>query len=110
MDDLLDEMRQCKSVQACIDLALTDAYGADEEAAGWLACIETMFHRFKHVTLMGNEVTLVGFDLRDHTIVAICQQGKHKARVTLDSVEFPQLTPVATRWLQAWKRFSAGRG
>ena len=29
MDDLLDEMRQCKSVQACIELALTDAYGEE---------------------------------------------------------------------------------
>jgi hypothetical protein len=29
MDDLLEEMWQCKSVQACIDLALTDAYGED---------------------------------------------------------------------------------
>ncbi len=38
MDDLLDEMRRCKSVPACIDLALTDAYGDDEQAGlGWLA-------------------------------------------------------------------------
>ena len=36
MDDLLDEMRQCKSEQACIDLALTDAYGEDEQAVAWL--------------------------------------------------------------------------
>ena len=32
MDDLLGDMRLCKSVRACIDLALTDAYGEDEEA------------------------------------------------------------------------------
>ena len=49
MDDLLDEMRQCKSVQACIDLALTDAYGEDEEAVAWLTCIEAMFGRYKRV-------------------------------------------------------------
>ena len=53
MIDLLDEMRQCKSVQACIALALTDAYGEDEEAVGWLTCIETMFSRFKQVRLDG---------------------------------------------------------
>jgi hypothetical protein len=40
--DLLDEMQQGKSVQACIDLALTDAYGQDEEAVAWLTCLETM--------------------------------------------------------------------
>jgi hypothetical protein len=109
MDDLLEEMRQCKSVQACIDLALTDAYGPDEQAVAWLTCMETMFSRFKQVKVMGNDVQLVGFDLNNETIVAVCRKGKRKARVSLESVEFPELTPVEARWLNAWKRFSAGR-
>lgn len=108
MDDLLDEMRQCKSVQACIELALTDAYGPDEQAVAWLTCIEEMFSRFKQVKVMGNEVELVGFDLSNQALVAVCRQGKRKARVSLDSVEFSELTPVEARWLQAWKRFSGG--
>jgi hypothetical protein len=108
MDDLLEEMRQCKSVQACIELALTDAYGPDEQAVAWLTCIETMFSRFKQVNLMGNHVQLVGFDLNHETIVAVCRHGKRKARVSLDSIEFPELTPVEGRWLKAWKRFSRG--
>jgi hypothetical protein len=110
VDDLLDEMRQCKSVQACIDLALTDAYDENEQAVAWLTCIETMFSRFKQVKVMGNEVALVGFDLSNHAVVAVCRQGKLKARITLDSLEFPELTPIEARWLQAWKRFSAGTG
>jgi len=108
LPDLLDEMRQCRSVQACIDLALTDAYGPDEEAAAWLACIETMFGRFKQVRLMDNEVTLSGFDLNNHAVIAVCKQGKRKARLTLDSIEFPDLTLVEQLWLRAWKRFSEG--
>jgi hypothetical protein len=107
MHDLLDEMRQCKSVRACIDLALTDAYGPDEQAAAWLVCIETMFGRFKQVRLMDNEVTLSGFDLNNHAVIAVCKQGKRKARVTLDSIEFTDLTPIEQLWLRAWKRFSA---
>jgi hypothetical protein len=108
MDDLLEEMRQCKSVQACIELALTDAYGPTSRPLPWLTCIEVMFSRFKQVKVMGDEVQLVGFDLNNETIVAVCRQGKRKARVSLDSVEFPELTPVETRWLKAWKRFSPG--
>ena len=108
MDDLLDEMRQCKSVPACIDLALTDAYGDDEQAGAWLACIETMFSHFQQVTVLGHEVPLVGFDLHQHSVVAVCQQGTRKARVTLDSVEFPGLTPVEQRWLKAWQKFCSG--
>jgi hypothetical protein len=110
MNDLLDEMRQCKSVQACIDVALTDAYGKDEQAVAWLTCIEEMFGRFKQVRLMGNDAALVGFDLRHQAVVAICQHGKRKACVTLDSIEFPSLTTVEQFWLRAWKRFSATNG
>ena len=103
MDDLLDAMRRCRSVQACIDLALTDAYGAEEEAVGWLTCIETMFGRFKEVQLLGNPVQLIKFDLDRHCVVAVCRQGQKKARVTLDSIEFTDLTPIESRWLEAWK-------
>ena len=107
MADLLDEMRQCRSVRACIELAITDAYGEEEQATAWLTCIETMFGRCKQVRLMGNDVALVGFDLRNQDVVAVCQQGKRRARVTLDSIEFPELTPTEQLWMKAWQRFSA---
>ena len=103
MPDLLDEMRQCRSVRACIDLALTDADGEEEQAVAWLTCIETMFGRHKQVRLMGNDVALVGFDLRNHDVVAVCRQGTRRARVTLDSIEFLELTPVEQLWLKAWR-------
>ena len=60
--------------------------------------------------MMGNDVMLVGFDLRNHDVVAVCQQGKRKARVTVDSIAFPELTTVEQLWLRAWKRFSATNG
>lgn len=110
MDDLLDAMHQCQSVSACIELALTDAYGEDEQAVAWLTCIEEMFSRFQQVKVLGRDVALVGFDLRDHTVVAVCREGRSTARVTLDSVEFPGLTPIEQRWLKAWKKFSRGAG
>ena len=105
---LLDEMRHCQSVRACIEFALTDAYGEEEEAVAWLTCIDAMLGQYKQVRLLGNDVTLVGFDLRHHDVVAVCQQGKRRARGTLDSIEFPELTPVEQLWLKAWQRFSAG--
>lgn len=103
-------MRQCKSVRACIDLALTDAHGEDEEAVAWLTCIETMFGRFKQVKLLHENVTLAGFDLNRHAVIAVCRKGTRKARATLDSLEFPELTPADQLWLQAWKKYSADTG
>jgi hypothetical protein len=97
-------------VRACIALALTDAYGEDEEAVAWLTCIETMFGRFKQVELLGEDVTLVGFDLNRHAVIAVCRKGNRKVRATLDSVNFPSLTPAERLWLQAWKTYSAKTG
>ena len=111
MKSLLEEMRQCKSVKDCIALALVDAYGDDEQAGAWLTCIEEMFGRFDRVKVMGQEVALVGFDLANGmAVVAVCRQGKRTARVALESVEFPSLTPIEARWLEAWKRFSQELG
>ncbi len=107
MSDLLDEMRQCKSVPACIELALTDAYGEHEQAVAWLTCIVTMFGRFKEVKVLGNDAALVGFDLNRHAVVAVCRHGTHKVRAPLDDIAFLGLTPVEERWLRAWERFSA---
>lgn len=107
--DLLEEMRKCKSVKACIEFALVDAYGEYEEASAWLACIETLFERFERVEVLGEDVALEGFDL-DHglSVVAVCKKGKRRARAALDSVEFPGITPIEARWLKAWQQFSRG--
>jgi hypothetical protein len=109
VDDLLGDMRLCKSVRACIDLALTDAYGEDEEAVAWLTCIETMFGRFKRVKLLGEDVTLAGFDLNRHAVIAVCRKGSREVHATLDSIEFPELTPADQLWLRAWKKYSVDR-
>jgi hypothetical protein len=107
MPSLLDEMQQCRTVKACIELALTDAYGESEQATAWLTCIDEMFGRFNRVKLLGEEVTLHGFDLaNERSVVAICGKGKQRARVALESVEFPNPTAIETRWLKAWAQFS----
>ncbi|MBA3507870.1 MAG: hypothetical protein H0T80_19115 [Betaproteobacteria bacterium] len=109
MQGLLEEMQQCKSVKACIDFALTDAYGEYEHASAWLTCIETMFGRFDRVRLMGEQVALQGFNLENElTVVVVCRKGKRRACIALDSVEFPDITPIEARWLKAWRKSSRG--
>ena len=72
-----------------------------------VACLEELFGQADQVKVLGENVILEGFDLADgKTVVAICRQGKRRARVTLDSLEFPALTPGQARWLKAWQQFS----
>ena len=58
MEMLLEEMQRCKSIEDCIELALTDAYGEYEQAGAWLTCIQEMFGRFEQVTVLGQEISL----------------------------------------------------
>ncbi len=73
----------------------------------WLTCLEEVFGQFDQVKVLGQDVALEGFDLTNgKTVVALCRQGKRQARVTLESIAFPALTPIQTRWLRAWRQFS----
>jgi hypothetical protein len=108
MPSLLAEVQHCKTVKACIELALTDAYGESEEAMAWLTCIEEIFGRFDRVNL-GEELALHGFPLANRrSVVAICGRGNRRVRVALESAEFTDLPPIETRWLNAWTQFSRG--
>ena len=68
----------------------------------WLTCIEAMFARYKQVRLLGNDVALIGFDLRHHDVVAVCQWQAQSTR----DLGLHELTPVERLWLKAWQRFS----
>ena len=102
-------MQQCKTVRACIALALTDAYGDYEEASAWLAWIQTMFSRFDKVKILGEEETLHGFDLGSTmSVVASSERGSDTPESLSNPFEFPKLTPIETRWLNAWMKFARG--
>lgn len=99
----MSEMKQCKTIEDCREVATMDAYGEEEMAAGWLACIEEMFDKFEHVSVLGKEVVLEGFDLKAHQVVAKCRSERKSAFVSLESVEFPKLNKNEKLWLDALK-------
>jgi len=107
MESLLSEMKRCKTVENCFEVATVDARDEDEQAGGWLTCIQEMFDHFEHVSVLGQEVDLEGFDLaNERAVVAICRKGKKKTRIALESVEFSKLSAPESLWLKAWKKWS----
>jgi hypothetical protein len=104
--ELISEMKRCKTIRDCHEIATMDANGEDEAAAGWLACIEEMFGKFEHVKVLGNEVILEGFDLKGHQVVAKCRNGRKLAFVSLESVEFPKLSKCEKLWLDSLKNWN----
>jgi len=103
--EFISEMKRCKTVEDCYEIATVDANGEDEAASGWLTCIEEMFGNCEQVEILGSEVTLEGFDLKGLQVVAKCRNGSKLAFVSLDSVEFPKLSKSEKLWLDALKRW-----
>jgi hypothetical protein len=107
VESLMSEMTRCKTVEDCFEVATLDAYGEEEQAVGWLTCIQEMSDRFERVNVLGQEVDLEGFDLaNDRAVVAICRKGKSKTRIALESVDFSKLSKGESLWLKAWKKWS----
>lgn len=100
---LILEMKRCKTIKDCYEVATVDTYDEYEAASGWLACIEEMFDKFEHVNVLGNEVILDGFALRGLHVVAKCRSGRKSAFVSLESIEFPKLSKIETLWLNSLK-------
>lgn len=106
-NDLESEMQKCTSVSDCLALAGRDAYGEYEEAAGWQACLETLFIKGTPVQVLGEEATLDGFGLvNELSVVAICRRHTATAKVAPESIKFLNMTPVQRLWLKAWKLWS----
>jgi hypothetical protein len=103
---LISEMKRCKTIKDCHEVATMDAYDENEAAVGWLTCIEEMFSKFKSVNVLGNEVTLDGFGLKGLQVMAKCRRGRKVAFVSLESVEFPKLTKIESLWLNSLKGWS----
>ena len=97
------ECHQVNNIDECIELATCDAYGEAEQAAAWLECMDEVFQGVTEVKVFGEVVRFVGFDIEGIGLVAICAKGRHRARVTLDSISPQRATPAQKLWLRAWK-------
>jgi hypothetical protein len=107
MDDLLSEMKRCKTTEECIEVATIDAYGVEEQATSWLTCFETLFEKIGQVKALDQEVELERFDLaNERAVVAVCRKGYQIAWIALESVEFKKLSAKEKLWLKAYKKWS----
>ena len=106
MKSLVDEMKKCKTVDDCISVATTDAYDEDEQASGWLTCMQDLFGERATAKVLDEEMKLEGFDLSGTGVVVKCRKGNKRARVALESVEFLKPSKAEELWLKAWKEWN----
>jgi len=96
-----------KTIEECVEIATMDTYEDWEQASGWLTCIEEIFGNVREVKVMGEIVSLKGFDLDGTSVVAVCKKMKMKTKITLDSIEIIKPTKAQKLWLEAWTKWQA---
>ena len=89
-----------KTVSQCIEIATLDASSDEEVAMSWENCLDEVFTG-THALLAGQKVKVKGFDAQSGLVLACCRFQKRKIRVTLDSLNFLELTDSQRLWLRA---------
>ncbi len=90
-----------------IEAATVDAYGEEEQAIGWHSVIESNLILPFTTELLGQGVQVVAIDLTGRNeIVAVCQRGKQKQRVSLLDLPLPNPPPEGYGWIEAYRRWA----
>jgi hypothetical protein len=92
-----------------VEEAIVDAYGEDEQLAGFYTMIEENLALPFTTRVLGVEVTVAGIHLTDRGIVAICVRGTHRQSIPVLDLPLPAPPPPGSEWIAAY-RYWAGRG
>lgn len=87
MDSSLDFTKVSRVAQ-CEELALTDAYGGDEEVMRWYTCLSEVLGVIKDVEVLEERASYKGLLVQEDQILMKVQRNKKTALVSLGSVSF----------------------
>ncbi len=89
--------------------AIVDAYGEDEQLAGFYTVFEENLTLPFTTRVLGLEVTVEGIDLTDCGIAAICVHGTHRQSIAILELPLPTPAPPGSEWITAYRRWAGGR-
>jgi hypothetical protein len=96
-------------LEELVEEAIVDAYGEDEQLAGFYTMIEeNLVLPFKTMVL-GVEVTVEGIDLTDCGIAAICVRGVHRQSIAILDLPLPVPSPPGSEWIRAYGHWAGRR-
>jgi hypothetical protein len=98
-----------EELDALVEEATVDAYGDDEQLAGFAVMIEDNLELPFETTVLGVAVAVQGVTRTESGIVADCvRDGQHQAIAILD-LPLPEPPPQGAEWIAAyrhWARFA----
>ena len=92
-----------------VEEAIVDAYGEDEQLAGFHAMIEENLVLPFTTMVLGVEVAVEGIDLADCGIAAICVRGVHRQPIAIPGLPLPAPSPPGSEWIMAYGHWAGRR-
>ena len=101
----VDELSEAE-LDALIDEATVDAYGEDEELAGFAVMIGDNLAVPFETTVLGVTVTVERIDQTDSGIIAVCTRGGHRQAIPILDLPLPDPPPQGAEWIAAYRRWA----
>jgi hypothetical protein len=92
-----------------VEEAIVDAYGEEEQLAGFYTMFEENLALPFTTMVLGVEVTVEGIDLTDCGIAAVCVRGAHRQSIAICDLPLPAPPPPGSEWISAYGRWAARR-
>src|SRR6266481_2706961 len=93
-----------------IEEATVDAYGEEEQTAGFFPMFEERPKLPFKTEVLGVEVTVERIDMTDdEQIVAVCSRGKAQQPIPILDLTLPDPPPEGAEWIEAFGRWARGR-
>jgi hypothetical protein len=98
-------------LDALIEEAIVDAYNESEQAVGFHATIDEHLALPFDTVVLGITVTVKKIDVSTGgEIVAVCSRGRERQAVPILDLPLPDPPPAGWEWIEAYRRWSRGRG
>jgi len=92
-----------------IELAIVDAYGEEEQVAGFFTMIEEYLALPFRVKVLGVDADVEKVDMTlDGQIVAICRRGKTRQKIPILDLPLPIPAPAGVEWIVAYRHWRRG--
>lgn len=89
--------------------AIVDAYGDDEQMAGFHTVIDDNLALPFATTVLGVEASVERIDLTASGIVAICVRGPDRQAIPILDLVLPVPPPPGSEWITAYRRWAGGQ-
>jgi hypothetical protein len=96
-------------LKALVEQATVDCYDESEQVTGIFTMIEDNLTVPFSTQVVGVEVIVTAVELaEDDRIVAVCERGRHRQRLSVLDLPLPDPAPLGAEWVEAYRAWASG--